>query len=432
MSTGTQTSSSPAALHKPVFYGWIIVLTTFLVMPIVFGIRLSFSVFFTALVEEYGWSRGGTSLIFTVSMLTFALTSTLIGVAIDRHGTRVGFSLGALIMAAGLVLSSLSTQLWHLVVAWGVITGLGFTALGQGQMAALLARWFRRRRGIAVGITFAGVGLGTAVLIPLLEFVISAAGWRAAYLVLAALSLLIIPLSVLLLVDGPEQRGLYPDGDRAATPPGVGTPRDSDWTLGSAARTASFWLMFVAGLGTMGPLRMLTVHQVSIMVDAGFSRMQAAQIVGISGLAIVGAYIGFGWLSDKAGRPTAFAIGSVFLLVCIALLGGLRAGTPLLVLYIYAVLIGLGEGARSAVYLAMASDLFPGRSVGAISGTMAAAMSLGAAFFPWLAGHTFDTMAGGYIPAFWAGAVVLVVTTGALWLATRLRPVGQSEPSAAS
>ena len=415
-------SSSSSKKQFPFFYGWVIVAVCGLTVLVSFGIRLSFTVFFVALLEEFKWSRADTAFIFSVSMIVFTVTSTWAGMMLDRWGVRRLFAAGALLLATGLWFSSRTQSLMQLAIAYGVVVGLGITILGLGLQASVVARWFRKKLGVAIGLTFAGTGLGTLIIIPAAEYLVSQVGWRMAYLVLAGLAVAIIPFIVLFLRLSPAEMGLLPDGN---TPiinkslPQLFVGRQ--WTMRQVIQTPSFWLLIVASLGAIGPLRMLTVHQLAAMVDAGFDSLQAATMIGLTGGITAVSFIVWGALSDRLGRRVVYALGSLCMLGAITILGSVASFSSPHILLVYALLLGLGEGSRSSLVTAVASDIFPGNALSTVNGAVGAAFGAGAAFFPWLAGWLFD-LSGSYKTAFQIGSGAVLISLITLWLAVTKNP----------
>lgn len=400
------------------YYGWVIVLVCGLTLFVAFGVRLSFSVFFVALLDEYSWSRASTALIFSINMLVFALVSTPAGMALDRWGVRRVFGAGATLLGLGLLLSSRIQSLPQLAITYGLIVGLGITILGLGPQASVISRWFVKRRGMAIGLAFAGTGLGSLLLIPATAVLMANISWRGAYVVLAVLALALIPAILYFLRLSPAKIGLFPDGEKPSGP----NPQDTtmsvtrSWKMAEVVRSPAFWLVIAASLGAIGPLRMLTVHQLAAIEGAGVDRLFAASIIGLSGAITTLAFIFWGGLSDRIGRRPAYLLGSICLLLAIVILANLRGSASAPWLFGYALMLGLGEGSRSLLVTALASDLFPGNALGAINGAVGSAFGLGAAFFPWLAGRIFD-QSGAYTTAFQFAAAAILLSTIAFWLA---------------
>jgi MFS family permease len=341
--------------------------------------------------------------------------------AMDRWGARFVFAFGAGLLAIGLFLSSLIQTLGQLILTYGVVVGLGITVLGLGPQAGLLASWFRRRLGLAIGLAFAGTGLGTLILTPGVELIISNWGWRAAYRLLAMLALLLIPLILIFIRRSPRSFGRREHEKSEVSGARHSRLRRSNWTMSAAVRTHSFWLVMIAAFGAIGPLRMLTVHQLAVAVGAGYDRLYAAAVIGFSGLVTAVAFVGFGYLSDRIGRRKTYVIGSLCLLMAIAILSRLNTAQQASWLLAYALLLGAGEGSRSSLVTAVASDLFPGNALGSINGAVGSAFGAGAALFPWFAGRIFD-LSGAYTAAFVLASAAVVVSTIALWLAKSFAP----------
>ena len=148
-------------MRLPVFYGWIIVAVTFVSMGIGVNARTAFSLLFPPILDEFHWDRGVTAGAFSFGFVVSAAVSPLIGRLMDRAGPRAVMELGVALMAGGLLLAPLTTQPWHLYLTIGVMVGAGSICLGYSGQSLFLPNWFNRRRGLAMGLAFAGVGIGS-------------------------------------------------------------------------------------------------------------------------------------------------------------------------------------------------------------------------------------------------------------------------------
>ncbi len=381
-----------------------IVIVCFLCVFIIFGIRLSYSVFFAEFVRAEGWSNEASAAIFSLNMLVFAATAPLAGIALDRWGPRPVFGLGALLMAGGLWLSSQANSFADLLLSYGVVEGIGLGITGLGPVASVVAGWTTpRQRGRALGIAFAGTGLGSLLFVPMSNRLVAQFGWRDAYLALALICLVVLlPLMVFGLRRPPQ--ALAGGGLQVAT--------RMNWR--AMLRNRAFWALMIAAVMTMGPVRSLTVHQIAYMESVGVERAAAANVVGLGGLLTSGFFVSLGWVSDRFGRATAYSIGAAGLLGAVAVLLLLRAVDLPLLLILYAFLFAMGEGARSSQTTALASDVFQRQGLGMINGLVGGLGGLGAAIGPWLVGRLRDE-SGSY-----DGGLLIVVAMVALSLITYL------------
>jgi MFS family permease len=277
-----------------------------------------------------------------------------------------------------------------------------------------VSRWFERggARGLAIGLAYAGTGIGIFVLAPIIERVIAASDWRNAYLLLAALALVgVLPITLLLLRGTPALLGLHaagaPIAQTASGKPTAG-PARRDWSFAAALRSPVFWLLMTAGFLSLFTLRMITVHQVAHFVDRGVPRLTAATAFGGAGLITAFAYIGFGTLSDRIGRERAFYLGAAAQVTALVMLLSLPTNASLVYIYGYALLWGIGEGSRSGLLTAITSDYFSGTQLGSIVGTLGAFFGLGAAAGSWAGGLIFDAQ-GSYTLALISAGVATIL-----------------------
>src|SRR5215510_12932477 len=308
------------SMRVPVFYGWLIVAVVFVTMGIGVNARTAFSLLFPPILGEFRWDRGVTAGAFSFGFAVSAILSPLLGSMMDRVGPHAVMELGVALMAAGLLGAPLVTEPWHLYLTLGVLVGGGSVCLGYSGQSLFLPNWFVRRRGLAMGIAFAGVGIGSITLLPATQLVIERAGWRSACLALGALVLTVLAPINLLLRKRPEDLGLAPDGDAAPT---VATAEAEtanvvdaawagvDWTLARAARTARFWWIVLGYFCALYAWYAVQVHQTKYLLEIGFSASLAAWALGLVSLAGIPGQIALGALSDRFGREWAWAAGGL-------------------------------------------------------------------------------------------------------------------------
>src|SRR5262245_33451342 len=217
---GGTSAGSTAFQRVPIYYGWIMVATAFVTMGIAVNSRTVFSLFFPSMLDEFGWSRALTAAIFTTGLLASNAFTPFLGVLMDRLGPRIVFPIGLGLMSLGLALATRARAPWELHLTLGVLVAGASVFVSYMGHSLLLPNWFVRQRGLALGVAFSGVGVGSFLLLPWLQRLIGQIGWRGACWTLVALiTLVVLPLNALLPRRRPEELGLRPDGDATGAGP---------------------------------------------------------------------------------------------------------------------------------------------------------------------------------------------------------------------
>lgn len=417
------------------FYGWVIVVVGILVGALGYGIRYSFSVIFSSLLEQFQWSRGATAAILSFHILAYGITAPIAGALVDRLGARKTMALGATLVAIAVVVSSLSTALWHFYLSFGLLMGAGLSLLGSVSFTRVLANWFVNKRGLALSLMFFGSG-GSHLLYPLVAFLIGRVGLRGTFLLEAAMVVgFILPVVILFVRSHPGEKGLLPDGGRK--PPANSEARqeaardiadkawaDNDWTLPRAMKTLPFWMLCFTAFTVWGITEhMMIAHHVAFAEDVGYSKLYASSVLALFGVMMsIGALAGL--ISDRIGREAAFSIGTVVGILGLVMIMLIRDTSQPWLLYLYSILFGFGIGMTIPILAASATDLFQGRNAGAAIGFVWFAFSIGGAIGPWLGGFIFE-VSGSYLPAFIIATVVFAISCISLWMAAprQVRPV---------
>lgn len=411
---------------RGIYYGWVIVAVMFVTLFFSLGFRFAFGVYYSAILDETGWSRADTAGIISAAMIVYACTAALAGYLFDRLGARVLFTIGALSMGSGLMLCSTVHSLAGLTAAYGILLGLSYAALGFIPHMAIVPRWFVQRRGLASALSLTGVGLGSLAIATLSAELIVRIGWRETmwWFGLAAMVVL-IPLNLLFHRHSAESVGLVPDGP-SEQPAARIAPVEVGTTVGDALRTPVFWLLALAVAMTGLCNMILIVHQTRMLVDMGFSLSLASLLFGVLGAMRAAGGLIWGPLSDRIGRSTCVVIICSISLIGLVLLW-LTSLVPteafalrIALLAGYLLAYGIGFNGISPVYASAVSDRFAGKNLGTILGLLDLGFGLGSALGPWWAGWMFDRY-GSYGGVILGVAIGVVITGFGLWAATRQR-----------
>lgn len=413
---------------KPkVFYGYWIVLVAFLCCFIQSGVAFfAFSLFVKPLEADFGWGRGEIMVAFTILFLIMAITSPFIGRIVDRYGSKQVISIGALIAGLGFVFLTQINSLWHFYLGY-VIIGTGISAMGQVPASAVVTNWFQKKRGLAIGIMSIGIGGGGFVTTPLLgSYLIPNFGWRASYLALAILTwVLIIPLAILVMKTKPADMGLYPDGTEAPEVMKVtqASPLDSSGlTPRMALATPAFWLIAVSFLLILFGQAGIMQSQVPHLNDIGFPMSTATAALGLVALMSAIGKFGSGWLCDRIPPKYVCAIGISLQIGGITMLINVQSASPSTLIWLYAILMGLGAGSWLPTMSMLTSTSFGLAYYGAIFGMVSLAQNIGVAAGPLMAGFMYD-ITNTYHWAFTIFLILFALTLPAILVLRRPKAV---------
>ena len=214
----TNTMTSPPRTNR-LHYAWVVLATTTLVLLASGGVRAAIGVFVKPLEAEFGWSRTALSFAVAVSIALYGLTGPFVGRLADRWGPRWVLTGGVALVGIGTMAGAGVTQFWQFFVAVGLIAAIGSSATAAPVAATVATRWFDRHRGLVLGINGAGMAAGQLVVLPVAMGLVAVLGWRGAYLALgAALLVIVVPLTAVLMRNDPSERGLLAYGATAPPP----------------------------------------------------------------------------------------------------------------------------------------------------------------------------------------------------------------------
>ena len=399
-----------------IFFGWWVVsaAVTGMALSIAPIAILSLGLFMKPLSAEFGWERGDISLAITLTALSLSFAMPVAGRLVDRFGPK-RILYPSILLLGGLVASLyfLTGSILHLYLNF-ICIGIAGSGTGGVAYAKVVTNWFSRRRGLALGMTMAGVGLGNAIVAPYAQFLIELLDWRLAYVALAATMVAVtIPLVWLLLKETPEEMGLQADGnDQPILQTGNGKQQVYGLTASEARKQHTFWIMLVAFVGIGLGVNGLGIHLVPMLTDWGMAASTAALVFSVSGLCTIIGRVGAGYLADRFFAPHV-AIAFSACAVCSILL--MLAGVVGPAAFLIGVMLGLGSGGNPNIIAYLISRYFGTRSYGELYGSIYGIHIIGSGLSPLVLGLGYDAM-GSYTGVLVAYAGLIVAAAGILLL----------------
>lgn len=404
-------------------YAWVILIITFAALMLVQGIRLSFGAFLTPWEDSFQSSRAEISAVAFVSYLVFGIIQPFVGRLIDRIGAKKVLMISVLVVSVSMMLTSVATTPWQLMVIYGVIASVGFGGASNVLGTVVVTKWFTARRGLAIGIMTAGTASGQFFVVPLSIFTIYAFGWNMAIMLLGLLLLVVIaPVIYFFYVSLPEERGINPYGGPHTQ---VNLKQEEKKKVSPFAvisqllRSRSFLFLllpfFVCGFTTSG---LIDTHLVPFAQYCGLSAAFAGTAISVLALFNFSGTIVSGFLSDKwdcrwmlGGLYGIRALTIVLLIVIIyepTLFGFVISNSFLLMLF--SVSFGIVDFSTVAPTMKLASQYFDPSALGFIIGLFFFSHQIGAALGSYVPGLIFDAT-GGYEGTFYMAIILCVIAS---------------------
>ncbi len=347
---------------------WRMTAAAFVAMFASYGIAYSFGAFFKPMAQEFGAARSQTSVVFSLTVFVWSMLGSLAGHLADRFGPRIVVTVGAITMAAGLVLTAFIDRLWVGYLTYSLGVGIG-VATAYVPMVAVVGGWFLRRRNSALGIAVAGIGCGTVTVAPLAAALIQHFGWRNTDIAFGIGGAIIL-LGCAVFVERPPVHVV-----------------PSQIRVSEAIRTPAFGLLYLNSFLSSLALFVPFVYLPAFAHDHGASEVAAAALVGVIGGASVAGRLGLGALADRAG--VIFLLKSCYLVLALSFAIWL-AGSSYTILVVFALVLGAGYGGFVALSPAVLAELFGVGRLGTVMGILYTSGGVGSLLGPPLAGMIID------------------------------------------
>lgn len=416
-------------------YAFVVVAVIFLCLLIAAGLRSAPAVMMLPLEESFGWRRDVVSLAAAIGIFLYGLTGPFAAALMERVGLRRTLLASLVVMSGSTALSLLMTEPWHLLLTWGVFSGVGSGAVATVLGATIVNRWFKTNRGLVMGLMSASAATGLLVFLPLLAALAQSGGWKPVAIAVAVATACLVPLVWLLVPERPASIGMVRYGADADDVPPVPPASQGNFlthtlsTLRRAAGTRVFWYLFatffICGFTTNG---LVGTHLIAFCGDMGIGQVQAAGLQSLMGIFdLIGTTLS-GWLTDRFDPRKL--LGVYYGIRGLSLIYLPYSGFSSTSLIIFAVLYGLDWIATVPPTLRLSNEAFGDRSGPIVFGWIVAGHQVGAATAAFFGG-TMRELQGNYELAFLIAGMTAIAAACISLLINTSRLAFDPEPQAA-
>lgn len=388
-----------------IFYGWWVLAATSTIHMWAAGTFFySFTAFFNPIINEFGWSYTATSIAASLRSIEGGLASPLVGFAADRYGSRRLLMAGGITSGLGFILFSRIQSLWQFYLVF-IFLSVGVSLLLPIPGWTATANWFSKKRGLALGILSAAIGVG-GMLIYLINYLLGTHGWRKTMVIIGIGFWLITIPCAWIVRQSPASMNLLPDGEPVPpVSPQASGPVRVGFNVMEALKTRAFWILAAIVTVSGGVMHSVTVHIMPYLLAVDMDRSQASLIASLLIAISVFGRFGLGWLSGRFEGRTIMALGLALQAIgCIFLVQADSFWKAM----VFVAAFGPGFGGIITLRLVLQAEYFGHKSFGSIQGLIMAVMVLGSMSGPVLTGMVFD-LYGTYSPAWQAMAILIFI-----------------------
>ncbi len=373
-----------------------IVFICFCAIGICFGLQYSFSLFFVAIGEFFNSSKSLTSIIFSLTLLIYGISSPFLGYFVNKYGGRVTFQIGAIFLFLGFILSSIATKIYFLYVTLGIITAIGMNCIGYIPVSIIIMKNFTNHKGLALGIATTGVGAGASFFSFLTKFLITHYNFKTAFLLYG----IFIPLIVTLL---------------SFSLPKVKSIKTKFKINLKTIKNKTFLLLQIGTTFGAMTSQTLMLYIVSYLLSKNITYTLSTTAISLIGIFGSIGKIFWGHLSDRFNPFKLFLI--TYFIIILALFSLIFK--PQYVI-IFAILFGLGYGGFAPLFPAMIHKKFPGEKFGETMGLVITGNGIGSCISIWLFGFIYD-LTKNYELCFFLLILFITISTISFSFANKLK-----------